>query len=463
MIDVQGLSLTTAARLIGAKEHTSVEITQAYLDRIARYNPKLNAYLEVFEEDALADAKRADKEVSDGVVRGPLHGVPIAAKDIIDVRGRRTTAGGVLLPDGPAKADAEVIARLRAAGAVFLGKLNLHEYAWGGTTDNPHYGRCFNPWKDGHSPGGSSGGSGTAVAACLCAAALGTDTLGSVRIPSSYCGCVGVKPTAGRVSNRGVYPLSWSLDNVGPLARSVEDANTLLDVMAGYDPDDPYSAERPYESSKLPNEPDVSGMRIGVATSWIHDAGSNPAEKEVAEAFDLAVAALVDRGCKRVEVDGRDLAQATQVGITITLADAAIHEEHLEKDPDKIGADVRGLLEAGAALSGTAVAEAHRSRVAIRHAVTRIMEQVDCLVTPTTPAPAHAFSNSRSAGVAKFTAAFNTLGYPAVSLPCGFTESGLPIGLMVSASPFEENRVLTVARAYEASTNWMERFPPGFD
>ncbi len=240
MIDVRGASLTTLAELIQTRQHSSVEVTKAYLARIDTYNPALNAYLKVFEREALEDAKKADEEIAAGRIRGALHGVPIALKDIIDVAGHATTAGGILLSDAPKSEDAEVTARLRNAGAVLLGKLNLHEYAWGGTTDNPHYGRCFNPWKEGYSPGGSSGGSGAAVAADLCAAALGTDTLGSVRIPSSYCGCVGIKPTAGRVSNRGVYPLSWSLDNVGPLAGRVQDAVRVFNVMAGYDSGDAY-------------------------------------------------------------------------------------------------------------------------------------------------------------------------------------------------------------------------------
>ncbi|MCH8333437.1 amidase, partial [Candidatus Sumerlaeota bacterium] len=228
MVDVHGMKLADVARLIRSRQHSAVEFTEAYLERIEKYNARLNAYLKVFTEEALAEAAKADKEIEEGTVRGPLHGVPIALKDIIDIAGHVTTAGGILLPDAPAEQDAEVTRRLRAAGAVLIGKLNLHEYAWGGTTDNPHYGRCYNPWKEGYSPGGSSGGSGAAVAADLCAAALGTDTLGSIRIPSSYCGTVGFKPTYGLVSTRGVYPLSWALDSVGPLARSVEDAAIVL-------------------------------------------------------------------------------------------------------------------------------------------------------------------------------------------------------------------------------------------
>ena len=287
MLTVRGLTLTTAARLVQSGEHTSEELTRAYLARIEKYNPKLNAYLTVFESEAVESAKRADREIAQGKIRGPLHGIPVALKDIIDIEGYATTAGGVLLSEEPVENDAPVTAKLREAGAVLLGKLNLHEYAWGGTTDNVHYGRCFNPWKKGYSPGGSSGGSGAAVAADLCAAALGTDTLGSVRIPSSYCGCVGIKPSAGLVSNRGVYPLSWSLDNVGPLASRVQDAIAVLNAIAGPDGKAPYSSRRPFEPLVVSDNPSVSGLRIGLINVRAMDGshasvlvGAPPAESD---------------------------------------------------------------------------------------------------------------------------------------------------------------------------------------
>ena len=464
MINVRGVSLTTLAELIRTGQHSAVEVTEAYLERIDKYNPTLNAYLKVFESKSLEAAKKADKEIAAGRVRGALHGVPIAIKDIIDIAGHTTTAGGVLLPDDAEEEDAEVVARLRDAGAVLLGKLNLHEYAWGGTTDNPHYGRCFNPWKKGYSPGGSSGGSGAAVAADLCAAALGTDTLGSVRIPSSYCGCVGIKPTAGRVSNRGVYPLSWSLDNVGPLAGRVQDAVAVLNVLAGHDPLDHYSANRAYQPVTLGAQPDLKGVRIGIPLPWVTGGVDSPEEQAVLDAFSTAVDTLVELGCERVELDVPELAEAGQVALRITLADAAaIHKDHLKENPNKIGADVRRLLEVGANLSSTDIAEAFHAVKRIRHRVDAVMEHVECLLTPTTPAPAHAFDSNRAAGVAKFTGAYNVLGYPAVSLPCGFTDDGLPIGLMIAAAPFEEMKALRVAQAYETATDWKDKLPEGFD
>ncbi len=464
MIELHGATLTTLAELIQTGRHSSVEVTEAYLARIEKHNPALNAYLKVFEAGALTAAKEADGEIAAGRVRGPLHGVPVAVKDIIDVAGHATTAGGILLSDGPASEDAEVIARLRNAGAVILGKLNLHEYAWGGTTDNPHYGPCFNPWKEGHSPGGSSGGSGAAVAAELCAAALGTDTLGSVRIPSSYCGCVGIKPTAGRVSNRGVYPLSWSLDNVGPLAKRVQDAVAVLNALAGHDSRDAYSAQHPFQLISLEDRPNMEGLRVGVPNDWVGDGADSPEEKAVVEAFSAAVDVLVNLGCERVHVDTPDPALSMQAAFRIALADAAaIHKEHLAENPDKIGDDVRQLLQMGTDLSGTEVAEAFHERASIRHRMAAVMEKVDCLVTPTTPAPAHAFDSGSTRNAAKFTGPYNLLGYPAVSLPCGFTQDGLPIGLMIAAAPFEESKALQVAQAYEAATAWKDKLPEGFD
>ena len=463
MVDVRGMTLVTAGSLIQSGEHSSEEITRAYLDRIQEHNPKLNAYIRVLKKEAVAEAKRADKEIAEGKIRGPLHGVPIATKDIIDIEGHVTTAGGVHLRDVKAKEDAPVIAGLREAGAVILGKLNLHEYAWGATTDNPHYGRCINPWKDGYSPGGSSGGSGAAVAASLCGAALGTDTLGSVRIPSSYCGCVGIKPTAGRVSNRGVFPLSWSMDNVGPLARRVEDAAIVFNAMQGYDPEDPYSADRPGTPLTLDDNPDIKGMRVGVIENWDMGRALFDNEKVVAELVKDAVDHLVDLGAERVALNVPEIEQLGQIGITIALADAAaIHKDNMDKDPESFGADVRGLLQLGLRLGPTDVANAHDARAQWRRRMMEVMKQVDCIVTPTTPSPSHPFQPFAASSVAHYTGPYNTLGYPAVAVPCGFTEEGLPASLMIAAVPFDEQKAVTVAHAYETSTQWKERLPDDF-
>ena len=463
MVDVHGMKLADVARLIRSRQHSAVEFTEAYLGRIEKYNARLNAYLKVFADEALAEAAKADKEIEAGTVRGPLHGVPIALKDIIDIAGHVTTAGGILLPDAPAEEDAEVTRRLRSAGAVLIGKLNLHEYAWGGTTDNPHYGRCYNPWKEGYSPGGSSGGSGAAVAADLCAAALGTDTLGSIRIPSSYCGTVGFKPTYGLVSTRGVYPLSWALDSVGPLARSVEDAAIVLGVLAGPDPREPTSAMREAGDLLPESRPSLRGIRLGVIEGYSLEGGDSPRQKAVTDAVAEALEHLISLGAERVDLDLPEIRLALRAAFDITLSDAAaLHAQHMEDSPDSIGADVRRLLQSGAAMSPARVAEAHRQRAVLRHRFAEVMREVDCLISPTTPVPAHSFEGG-GGGSATFTGPINLLGYPAISVPCGFTADGLPIGLQIATGEFEEKKAAAIAQAYEVSTPWSDRRPEGFD
>lgn len=460
MIDVKGLTLSTASELIQSREHTSQEIAEAYLARIDRLNSGLNAYLKVFQNEALSRAAKMDAELESGKNRGPLHGIPVGLKDIMDIEGYPTTAGGVLLPESGAVQNAVVVDRLLNAGAVILGKLNLHEYAWGGTTNNPHYGSCYNPWKEGYSPGGSSGGSGAAVVAGLCAVALGTDTLGSIRIPSSYSGCVGLKPTNGLVSTRGVFPLSWSLDTVGPLARRVKDVRLVLRVLAGYDEEDPYSVKRQDRVNTSEGTLHLKGIRIGVIQDWALAFDGTPDEQTVAGIVSEAMDVLVDLGCERIELKVPEIQEATQAAFTITLADAAaIHKERLESSPDSIGEDVRSRLELGRALKGTDVAEAFRSGVLLRRRFGRLLEGIDCFVCPTTATTAHAFDAGKAASTAKYTAAFNLLGYPAVSVPCGFTEEGLPVGLMIVGGPYQEALALRVAEAYEGATPWKERLP----
>lgn len=460
MIDVSQTKLTTLAGLIASREVTSKEITEAYLARIERYNPQLNAYLKVFGSEAVAQAEQLDRETALGEIRSPLHGVPIAIKDIIDIKGYVTTAGGVLLPDTPAAEDAEVIRRLREAGAVFLGKLNLHEYAWGGTTDNPHFGKCINPWKAGYSPGGSSGGSAAAVSAGLCAAALGTDTLGSVRIPSSYCGCTGIKTTYGLVSNRGVYPLSWSLDTVGPLASCAEDAAVMLSVMAGPDAEEPTSAQKEIGSVMPPRIPGIKGTKIGIIAGYSVPSETDPAKKVVSDAVGAAIEQLVRLGAIPVEFEIPEINALGLAAINIALVEAAaIHEEHMSSNPDKIGEDVRGRLQIGKTLSGTDLAKFQRSAAEIRVRFEKILREVDCILFPTTETTAHAFVPQYTNSTARYTAAANGLGFPAVSVPCGFSDEGLPIGLQILAGPFEESKALRIAAAYESATEWRKRKP----
>lgn len=461
---LQGATISELRRAMADGAVSSEELTRGYLERIEAYNGRLNAYLDVFAEEAIAEARRRDEERAAGEVRGALHGVPFALKDIIDIEGKVTTAGGVLLPERAAERDAEVVRRLRASGAVLLGKLNLHEYAWGGTTRNTHFGNCFNPWKDGYSPGGSSGGSAAAIVAGLAGGTLGTDTLGSVRIPSSYCGCVGLKTTYGLVSNRGVYPLSWALDTVGPIVRCTEDAALVLEAIAGGDADEPTSARREVEKIAWDEAPSVKGVKLGIVKndSLAHDGSKE--EKETIALVERAVEELEKLGAELVEIELPEWNEARSVVMRIAMAEAAVvHEQHMKEHPERIGEDVRQRLEIGKQFSGLDVARAHRRAVELRHAVGRKTEGVEALVFPTTATASHAFDPKLAIKTAKFTGPVNLMGWPAASLPCGFNDEGLPVGLQIVAKVFEEHRALRIARAYEAATDWGERRPEGFE
>lgn len=458
MIDVEGLSLSTLARLVHSRQHTALEVTRAYLDRIAQHNRDLNAYLAVFDESAETEAIRADAEIESGEIRGPIHGMPIAIKDICAVRGHITTAGGKILPRIPSPEDSVVVAQLRAAGAVILGTLNLHEFAWGGTTDNPHYGRTHNPWKIGHSPGGSSGGSGAAVAASLCAAAIGTDTLGSIRIPASYCGCVGLKPSNGLVSTRGVFPLSWTLDTVGPLARSVEDAAAVLAAIAAPDPHDPYSAMREADDMTLPANASIEGARIGVISGPVSPAVK--VDPQVAEHVSKAIDQLASLGARPVKTPIDFWEDAVRAAVNITMVEAAaIHRDNMAKSAADIGRDVRERLGFGATIPGIAVAEAYHQREMLRRKFEEVFQGVDCIVTPATPTFAHAFDAALEQSVAFFCCPANLAGLPAISVPCGFTAEGLPVGMQLIGKRFEEQNLMNIAHAYESATAWDERIP----
>jgi aspartyl-tRNA(Asn)/glutamyl-tRNA(Gln) amidotransferase subunit A len=370
----------------------------------------------------------------------------------------------VLLPPDPAVEDAEVTRRLREAGAILLGKLNLHEYAWGGTTQNPHYGNAINPWKEGYSPGGSSGGSAAAVVAGLAAGALGTDTLGSVRIPSSYSGCVGLKTTYGLVSNRGVYPLSWSLDTVGPIVRSTEDAALMLAAIAGADEREPTSAGRGFEAEDWKEEPSLRGVRIGIVRDYSLAHDGSPEEVEVSGIVGVAIGKLEELGAERVEVELPELNEARAVVMKIAMAEAtAVHEKHLKEHPERIGEDVRLRLELGRSIGGLDLARAYRRGAEIRLRARQAMRGIDALVFPSTATASHAFDPKLALKTAKFTGPINLLGWPAVSVPCGFNAEGLPVGLQIATEPFEEMKALRIARAYERATPWRERLPPGLD
>ena len=459
------LTIRAAAVQIRERRLSPLELTTAYLARIERLNPKINAYVTVTAERALADARRATEEISKGGPRTPLHGIPIALKDLFETAGIRTTAGAKFFADYVPKADCTAAHRLREAGAVLLGKLNTHEFAYGVTTDNPHFGTTRNPWDPSRIPGGSSGGSGAAIAASLAVATLGTDTGGSIRIPSSLCGAVGLKPTYGRVSKAGVFPLSYLFDHPGPISRSVEDAALVLETIAGYDPGDPASVRVAVEPYARELGRGVKGLRVGVPRRHFYDR----LDREVAAAVEAALGTLRGLGAEVRDID----LTSSETGIlslfAIVLAEARqIHAERLASRPEDFGRDVMAILSHDLPKSAEVVAaleETYKLSAAMRVA----LESVDVLVTPTTPVPAVKIGQEtvRHGGseestiftMIRCTAPFNATHLPALSLPCGFTREGLPIGLQIAGRPFDESTVLMAGHAYEQATEWHKRRP----
>ena len=464
--DLCSLSLAEAARRIAARELSPVELTRAALDRISALDPRLNAFITVTAEGAMEQARQAEATLAAGEPTGPLLGIPIGLKDLFDTKDVRTTAGSKLLARRVPSDDAAVVARLRSAGAVFVGKLNMHEFAYGITNDNPHYGAAHNPWVLTRITGGSSGGSGTAVAAGLCVAALGSDTGGSIRIPACFCGIVGLKPTFGRVSRYGVIPLSSSLDHVGPMTRTVEDAALMLQVLAGHDPRDPGSVPVPVPDYTAGLTGGVRGLRIGVMAGD-REEWTDP---EVAQAVAAAVETLGALGARLQRVDLTFLPYARMLNGAILSAEAAAyHETSMQTSPDDYSPDVRERLARGQQLLATAFIHALEAREGVREQLRVTMHDCDVLALPMEPLTAPPIGADEvtvgghtaevRATVTRYTGLFNLTGFPAVSVPCGFTAEGLPIGFQLVGKPFDEATLLRAAYAYEQATEWGRRRP----
>jgi len=448
------VTLLQAARSLRERGVSSAELTQAALERIERLNPALNAFLSVLPERAAERAAEADRELASGVDRGPLHGIPVALKDLFAMRGVRLTGGGIIYNDVP-EGNAAVVEKLEAAGAVIVGTLNLHELAYGVTSENPHFGAVRNPWNRNHSTGGSSGGSGAAVAAGMVFAALGTDTGGSIRIPAAFCGTVGFKPTYGLVSRFGTLPLGFSLDHVGPLARTVRDAAAMLNAIAGYDSRDPASVRSPAADYVPEAGCSIRGLRIGVPETFFFERLDD--EVDLAVRGGIARAASLGAAVRPVHLP--DMDEVNTLGQVVLLAEAAaVYEEHLNHR-DRFGADVLALLDQGRLLPATDYINAQRLRRKAQTDFYSVWSEVDCVITPTTPitAPLLGQKTVTLAGVdhevrsvaTRFTRCFNVLGLPAVSLPCALTRAGLPVGLQIVAPPFEDRLALRVAAALE--------------
>ncbi|MEM8562899.1 MAG: amidase [Pseudomonadota bacterium] len=461
-----GLTIAEANRLLSAGECSALELTEAYLQRIEALDPRINAYVTVCADRALADAERATQEIQAGGTRGPLHGIPIGLKDLYETQGILTTGGGKYHAAHVPDKDCTAARKLREAGTVLLGKLNTHEYAYGVTTNNPHYGATHNPWNLDHIPGGSSGGSGAAIAAGLATATLGTDTGGSIRMPASVCGVVGLKPTYGRVSKAGVIPLSYLLDHAGPITRTVEDAAILLTAIAGYDPADASTVRLPVNDYLADLSASIKGMRIGVPRSWFFD----QLQEGVGEAVEEAIVMFRSLGADVRDVESPPFAQSLDASMSIALAEAQeFHSQALAESPDHFGADVGAILKSPAP-DTDAIIGALRARDYLTAATRELLETVDLLLTPSTAIVAAPIGEEVVSyggveepimlAMIRCTAPFNATGLPAISLPCGFTDQGLPVGLQLAGRPFDDALVLRAAHAYEQTTDWHKRNPP---
>ncbi len=455
------ITISELGRRLRRREVSPVEVTRECLVRIERLNPSLNAFITVMAESAFAEARRAEAEILRGEWRGALHGVPVALKDLIDVAGVRTTAASALCADRVADKDAEVVRRLRDAGAVIVGKNNLHEFAYGGSSLVSYFGDVRNPWDVGRIAGGSSGGSAAAVAAGMVYAAIGTDTAGSIREPAALCGCVGLKPTYGRVSSRRVIPLSASLDHVGPLAVTVEDAAVVLKAIAGCDARDVTSADVAVMDYVSALRQDVKGMRVGVARGYFFD----ELDWEVAAALEHALRELQSLGAELREV--RFSENDVPTDRTVQAAESyAFHAENVAKSPELYQAETLRRIRSGEAISAGDYIQRRRELEEARRNIGAVFADVDVLVTPTMPMPAPAIADLKKDPEAlrpaelkllRNTRPFNVWGLPAISVPCGFTESGLPIGMQVVGAHWREDLVLRLAHAYEQATAWHKR------
>lgn len=458
------LTISELSELIRARKVSPVEITRAVLERIDKLNPVLNAYITVTPDLAMKSAREAESEIQQKRWRGPLHGVPVAVKDLFDTAGVKTTAASALFKDRVPEQDAEVIRKLKTAGAVLLGKTNMHEFAFGGTSLVSYFGGVRNPWGLGHIAGGSSGGSAAAVAAGLCYGALGSDTAGSIRQPAAYCGIVGLKPTYGLVSMRGVIPLSWSLDHVGPMARTVADAGLLLQAISGYDSEDITSMRMdvPNYGAGLRQRP--ASVRLGLARDFFFE-GLDP-EIQAATNAALSVLEKLTAGITEVALSART---QEELRSTVRAAEAyAYHADFIAKSPQLYQPETLARLRTGADIGTTAYIQARRQLDSTRRSIGQVFRTVDAIVTPTSPILPPAiteFSRDRN-GSADFlvrniqnTSPFNVYGWPTISIPCGFAASGLPIGLQISGPPGRDALVLQVAHAYEQATQWHKRTP----
>nr|WP_110397157.1 amidase [Pseudogracilibacillus auburnensis] len=458
-------SVEELAPLIENKSISPVELTEAILDHADATEEKINAYMEMYRKEAIEGAKKAEEEIVNGNYRGMYHGIPMAIKDNVYFKDKVSTMSSKIHKDFVSAHDATVIAKLRNAGVVFTGKLSMHEYAWGITNNNPHYGAVKNPWNLEKIPGGSSGGSGAAVAVGSTVASLGTDTAGSIRIPSSACGIVGLKQTHGRVSKYGVYPLAWSLDHVGPMTKTVKDAAGLLQIIAGFDKNDPTTVDVPVDNYLEKITGDVKDLVIGVNEEYFFNEVDDGIEKLVR----AGIQTLVNQGAKVKEVKIPMLQYAEWAELVTSLSEAsAIHHSDMLTRPDDFGHDIRMLFELGELPSAVDYLQAQQIRRQLKQDFQKAFEEVDVLMMPTLPILPNdigddwANLNGKKVdlidNIIRFTGPGNLTGLPALSVPCGFSE-GLPVGLQIMGRAFDEATILNTGYALE-QTNPMKNKKP---
>jgi aspartyl-tRNA(Asn)/glutamyl-tRNA(Gln) amidotransferase subunit A len=461
------MSAGQLSRLIQSREVSPVEVIDAHLSRIQSTDKVLNSFITLLPEQAQAAARRAESEINSGSYRGPLHGIPVGLKDLFNTGGIRTTSGTRLFDNFIPRQDCTVAARFHQAGAILLGKLNMHQLAYGPTGENPDYGHMHNPWDPDRFAGGSSGGSGSATAAGQCTITMGSDTGGSVRIPAALCGIVGLKPTYGLVSRHGLTPLSWCMDHPGPMVRTVEDAALTMNAIAGYDPKDIASSRAVVPDYTTALTGDVRGLRIGVPKEYFEV----PLDSEVSQVVRKAIDLLGELGASVREVSFPMYQHAQAISGTILMAEAAAyHRELLARDGDKLYPPVRLRLEAGLFITAADYLKAQQARALFNREARDLLQEVDLLAGPMEPVTAPELVSTEvqagghtvgtTAALTQYSRPYNITGFPAISVPCGFSDAGLPIGLQLAGRPFEELTVLRAAHAYEQATDWHQRRPP---
>lgn len=454
-------SISTVSQFIKEKRLSPVELTNQILKRISKIDTELNSFITVMETDATKQAKLLEEEMMAGKIRGPLHGIPIAVKDIIQVQGQPTTSGSIIFEKWVPDEDATVVKKLKKAGAIIIGKANLHEFAMGATTENPHYGNVKNPWNLNKIPGGSSGGSAVAVAAGLSYGALGTDTAGSIRLPAALCGIVGIKPTYGRVSRNGCLPFSWSLDHIGPMTRTVKDAAIMLEAISGYDSKDTSSVKHCESINFADPLIHLKGIRIGICKDYLFD----DLNEEVQLAITRAIERLRELGAQIIEIELKNLSMALNSLKVIAQSEVvSFHQPLLNQYGHLYGDDLKYRFKFGKAISAVDYINAQRLRNLFIEQTLESLQNVDVLIGPTNSQPPfdigsvlpeEAINNMFSLGK---TPLANILGFPALTVPCGIINGHLPTGMQLIGKPFSEKLLLQIGDCYERQETWFEQY-----